>query len=156
MLAWLPYRRKISANSIQEDGHKDYVTVEFLNSLTPSRIPDHNLKLKVGAPVFMLRNLQAGHDHILNNAKQHHLVWDCNRHKQGETIFLPYDLISFLICICCNKHCPILQHDNKLWHLTTNAISFPSTTAHMHLYPSVHMHHFSNQHLTYSQLRSTT
>jgi hypothetical protein len=50
----------LSADSILEDDHKESVPNEYLNAMTPSGLPDHHLTLKMGAPVMLLRNLQAG------------------------------------------------------------------------------------------------
>ena len=57
----------LSADSILEDDHKEAVPVEYLNTMTPSGISDHELSLKVGAPVMLLRNLQAGPKISLRN-----------------------------------------------------------------------------------------
>ena len=57
----------LSADSILEDDHKDSIPVEFLNDLTPSGLPDHKLTLKIGCPVMLLRNLQAGPNCSLRN-----------------------------------------------------------------------------------------
>jgi ATP-dependent DNA helicase PIF1 len=39
-----------------DDPH-NYYLAEFLNTLTPNRLPPHVLKLKVGCPVILLRNI---------------------------------------------------------------------------------------------------
>lgn len=44
--------------------------VEFMNSLTPSGMPDHEIKQKVVAPTMLLRNLQAGPDFTLKNSSR--------------------------------------------------------------------------------------
>lgn len=54
-----------SADSVLEDNHKDALPVNFLNSLTLSGAPDHEMKMKVGAPIMLLRNLQTGRDQTL-------------------------------------------------------------------------------------------
>ena len=61
VLQLLPGEEKIydSADEVVSDGddETDQYTVEFLNSITPSGMPPHRLKLKVGAVVMLLRNL---------------------------------------------------------------------------------------------------
>ena len=64
-----PGERKIyiSNDSIIQEDQKDAIPEEFLNSLTPSGMPDHELVLKQGAPVMLLRNLQASPNCSLRN-----------------------------------------------------------------------------------------
>jgi hypothetical protein len=53
-------RTYLSADSVLEDDHKEVVPLEYLNSITISGMADHDLSLKVGCPVILLRNLQGG------------------------------------------------------------------------------------------------
>ena len=57
----------MSADSILEDDHKEAVPVEYLNAMNPSGISEHELPLKIGAPIMLLRNLQAGPKVSLRN-----------------------------------------------------------------------------------------
>ena len=67
---------------------------ELLNSRRPSGFPDHNLILKVGAPVMLLRNLQCG---LVNGTRMlvtamHEKVLECEimvGKRKGEIIFIP-------------------------------------------------------------------
>ena len=46
-----------SADSIPDQAQQHLYPMEFLNSLTPSGCPPHQLRLKEGLPVMLLRNL---------------------------------------------------------------------------------------------------
>lgn len=45
-----------SADSVSQDDANNY-PVEYLHTLTPSGLPDHELRLKKGVPVMLLRNM---------------------------------------------------------------------------------------------------
>ena len=60
-------RSYLSADSILENDHHDAIPSEYLNSMSISGLPDHDLKLKIGAPVMLLRNLQGGQNNSLRN-----------------------------------------------------------------------------------------
>ena len=60
-------RTYLSHDTIMQEDQKDSIPNEFLNSLTPSGMPDNELVLKLGAPVMLLRNLQAGPSCSLRN-----------------------------------------------------------------------------------------
>jgi len=45
-----------SFDSAVDDPH-NYYTSEFLNTLTPNGLPPHVLKLKIGCPIILLRNI---------------------------------------------------------------------------------------------------
>jgi ATP-dependent DNA helicase PIF1 len=61
------FKTYLSADSILEHDHKEAIPTEYLNSLSVSGLPDHQLDLKIGAPVMLLRNLQGGQSNSLRN-----------------------------------------------------------------------------------------
>ncbi|XP_021974952.1 ATP-dependent DNA helicase PIF1-like [Helianthus annuus] len=49
-----------SFDEVEDDRHNFY-PVEFLNSLTVSGLPPHKLRLKIGCPIILLRNIDPSH-----------------------------------------------------------------------------------------------
>jgi len=57
-----------SADTVGPDDSEAEYPIEFLNSLTPTGIPPHELRIKVGAIVMLIRNLR-GHPGTCNGTK---------------------------------------------------------------------------------------
>jgi len=66
---------KDSADICTDNTH---ITTEFLNKLTPSGIPPHKLRIKVGCPVILLRNIDAK-EGLVNGARL--IVKNVRRHS---------------------------------------------------------------------------
>ncbi|KAK3757021.1 hypothetical protein RRG08_041797 [Elysia crispata] len=57
-----------SADSIASgDADQNLYPIEFLNNQNPTGLPPHQLKLKVNAPVMLLRNLNPSQRHTLSD-----------------------------------------------------------------------------------------
>ncbi|KAF1866419.1 hypothetical protein Lal_00017802 [Lupinus albus] len=59
------YRKYLSSDSVDKSEFNDNealegLTPEFLNSLRTSGLPNHKIKLKIGTPIMLLRNLDQG------------------------------------------------------------------------------------------------
>ena len=59
-----------SADTIAEEELFHTYPTEFLNSLSLSGLPPHEMELKIGSPVMLLRNLRAGPGNGLHNGTQ--------------------------------------------------------------------------------------
>jgi len=46
-----------SADSIINDGGRDIYTTEYINTIEVANLPHHKLKVKIGVPIILLRNL---------------------------------------------------------------------------------------------------
>jgi ATP-dependent DNA helicase PIF1 len=78
------------------DDPRNYYPQEFLNTLTPNRLPPHVLKLKIGCPIILLRNLDPANG-LCNGTRL--VVRGCQRNSidakivlgqhAGKRVFLP-------------------------------------------------------------------
>ena len=57
----------LSADKIMESDHQEDFPVELLHTISVSGLPNHELELKVGCPVILIRNLQGGPNNSLRN-----------------------------------------------------------------------------------------
>ena len=83
-----------SADSVDEN-HQLYPT-EFLNSLSVSGLPPHNLELKVGAPIMLIRNIDTvkghcnGSKYIVKEIRPHVIsALTMNGPQKGHILFIP-------------------------------------------------------------------
>ena len=96
----LPGESKVylSADKIMEVDHKEEFPTELINTITVSGLPDHELELKEGCPVILIRNLQGGPNNSLKNGtrmiviKMMERVLECELATgalKGKRVFLP-------------------------------------------------------------------
>ena len=120
----------ISADSILEDDHKESVPVEFLNAMNPSGISEHQLSLKVGAPIMLLRNLQAGPNISLRNGTRMTILQLMERAlevevavgmNQGLQLFLPrvpqYDKSGDFPFTLVRRQFPVRYVPNSIFYI---------------------------------------
>ena len=88
----------LSADKIIEDDQNEDFPTELLHTISVSGLPDHELKLKEGSPVILIRNLQGGHSFGLRNGtrmivkKMMDRVIECQvavGTQRGLCVFLP-------------------------------------------------------------------
>ena len=58
------------------DNPHNYYPEEFLNTLTPNGLPPHVLKLKIGCPVILLRNIDPA-NRLCNGTRL--IIWGSKR-----------------------------------------------------------------------------
>jgi ATP-dependent DNA helicase PIF1 len=86
-----------SVDSLHEPGENaGLYPVEFLNSITPSGLPHHELKVKLGTPVMLIRNLNVAaglaNGTRLSVVRMHRFFLECrivNGSHAGNIVFIP-------------------------------------------------------------------
>ncbi|KAL6582396.1 hypothetical protein OROMI_006410 [Orobanche minor] len=91
----------ISKEDGDMDGHEDIFSVEFLNTVRCSGLPNHVIKLKVGCPVMLLRNIDQSAE-LCNGTRM--IVTKLYKHvieaamvsgkNAGKKVFIPRMILS--------------------------------------------------------------
>jgi hypothetical protein len=89
-------RTYLSSDSVEEQEQVDMYPAEFLHSLNMSGLPPHELHLRVGAPIILLRNLHGGLANgtrlIITKLLEHVLVAKVATGREGDIgreVYLP-------------------------------------------------------------------
>ena len=79
-----------------ESSHFRSLTTEFLNSLTTSGLSNHSIKIKIGSPIMLLRNLDQsqglcnGTRLIITRLAKHVIAADIISGKNiGQNVYIP-------------------------------------------------------------------
>ena len=79
-----------------ESCHFQSITTEFLNSFTTSNLPYHSIKLKIGSPIMLLRNLDQtqglcnGTRFVVTKMEKHVIAAEIISGKNiGLTVYIP-------------------------------------------------------------------
>jgi len=116
-----------SHDSVAADDDPSWYTAEFLNSLSPSGVPPHNLTLKRGMPVMLLRNLNPldgdcnGTRYVVRNIGARYLELETVDRLSGRPrvffcprITLHYSEVGVFLCCLrislCHWICVSLMH----------------------------------------------
>lgn len=102
------------------DDSRDYYLLDYINSITPSGLPPHHLKLKINCPVILIRDIDphtglCNRSRLVVRALENHVINAeilYGKHA-GETVFIPRIPLSpsgdmsIVPCKFKRKHFPI-------------------------------------------------
>uniref|UniRef100_A0A0R0EZF3 ATP-dependent DNA helicase n=1 Tax=Glycine max TaxID=3847 RepID=A0A0R0EZF3_SOYBN len=86
----------VDKSETSEDSYFQSITTEFLNSLNTSALPTHSIKLKIGSPIMLLRNLDQnqglcnGTRFVVTKMEKHVIAAEIISGKNiGLTVYIP-------------------------------------------------------------------
>ena len=101
MNEWLPGAgdKFVSSDTLEDNDDLLRFNTEYLNSLSPNGFPEHNLILKKGMPLMLLRNINpreglCNGTRLVYEKSLDNKVLQCNVVTSGRTVLIPR--ISFI------------------------------------------------------------